>query len=468
MGGSVQSQIIQNEKPDEIPLDKLTLGSEDDTGLPPIRLIPFKAFKEHNTFPRFPDNSDLNVNLLDIDMNNSIIVFISHCWLRGWSGAVGWDGRKHPDNANDEKYKLCVSGIEKINNAHVIDIENCYVWLDYGCINQDCDPAGELKQLDKIMEYSDYIFTPIAGQSNWDLPTTINNWYVDYRAEGWVADKHGYVNRGWCRVEMFYAANIPVSSSLKLSRLKNALHHHLSSGRRPHFLYSQYEVSHILPPVCLPPLQNSHFDQYHPAKGFLSVESDRQKISELVEALIPFMTRVQVGYQGDMKDGKRNGQGQYRYSNGDTYNGEWKNDNMHGHGVYRYSNGDIYEGEYISGTMHGYGVYKHADGAVYSGMYRNGRMNGHGTYRAADGDVFEGNYEEGKWNGHGTYRYKNGAVFEGEYENGSQNGHGIYRYVNGDVFEGEYKNGVRHGHGTYRYKDGRVSVNEYVNGNIKN
>src|SRR5690348_13804104 len=108
--------------------------------LPPIRFIPFDQFKNLGTIPRYPDNKDLCVVLEEIDVNNSLLVFVSHCWLRGWDGAVGWDGRPHPDNAVGGKYALTVAGIEKIMKGMAKDLKKCYLWLDYGCIDQNGDP----------------------------------------------------------------------------------------------------------------------------------------------------------------------------------------------------------------------------------------------------------------------------------------------------------------------------------------
>ena len=56
---------------------------------PPIRLIDFNDFKGLGEFPRFPDNRNVCVNKDSIDRETSLVVFISHCWLRGWSGAEG-------------------------------------------------------------------------------------------------------------------------------------------------------------------------------------------------------------------------------------------------------------------------------------------------------------------------------------------------------------------------------------------
>ncbi len=190
-------------------------GLTDEEMLQNIRLIEFEDFIELGTFPRFPQCYRIvkTLNTLSIEVyNKSLIIFISHCWLRGWSGAEGWDGRPHPDNANGDKFKLCVDGIRFIKQNMAPGMEKCYIWLDFGCIDQDGNPAGELKMLDKIVEISDCIFTPIydPDPTSWKLPPFINNIYKEYNSPAWIGTPHSYLNRGWCRVEMFYAANIPL------------------------------------------------------------------------------------------------------------------------------------------------------------------------------------------------------------------------------------------------------------------
>jgi hypothetical protein len=60
---------------------------------PTVKLIDFEDFCRLQSFPRNPENKNLIVDFQKIDRNDSLIIFISHCWLRGWSGAEGWDGR---------------------------------------------------------------------------------------------------------------------------------------------------------------------------------------------------------------------------------------------------------------------------------------------------------------------------------------------------------------------------------------
>jgi hypothetical protein len=69
--------------------------------------------------------------------------------------ADGWDGRPYPDNTAADKYKLCVNGIEKAHKSMAPGMPNCYIWIDYGCLNQEGNPSEELNQLDEIMRNAD-------------------------------------------------------------------------------------------------------------------------------------------------------------------------------------------------------------------------------------------------------------------------------------------------------------------------
>jgi hypothetical protein len=73
--------------------------------LPPIRLVSLSSLKAQPPsagFPRRPDDERLCVTLESIDRSTAFVVFVSHCWMRGYDGAEGWDGRPHPDNAQHD------------------------------------------------------------------------------------------------------------------------------------------------------------------------------------------------------------------------------------------------------------------------------------------------------------------------------------------------------------------------------
>lgn len=385
----------------------------------PIRLIPFPAFKQMTSFPRYPNNAELCTTYQQIDREHSLIVFISHCWLRGWEGAEGWDGTPHPDNQSNNKFELCCQGIECLWRHLAPGMSHCYLWTDFGCMNQDQNPAGELKQLDEIIRIADCIFTPIYHPEArfWNRPAAVRDWYVHYEAKSWNGEVYGYVNRCWCRVEMFYAANISTKKNTeeRLKRLAAGLKTHAGNGIRPHFLYGTKEMLENMPPTLLPPLQNAYFDRFHPEKGSITFEKDRLIIERLVMELLPLMKHVTVGYEGQRNQaGQRHGLGKYVDENGDSFEGEWECDQRK-KGVMKYSVGDVYEGDFSNDLRHGKGKLTYADGTSYEGDYAFDKKHGIGCFVYVDGSKYEGGYVKGLKEGRGVWIAEDGRREEGHW-----------------------------------------------------
>jgi len=422
----------------------------DSNALNCIRLIKFDDFKALGSFPRYPENKDIVVPLMKFsadEYSKSLIIFISHCWLRGWSGAEGWDGRPHPDNAEGKKYQLCVTGIENIKSSMASEMENCYIWLDYGCIDQDGNPAGELKMLDKIVQICDCIFTPVfeSNPESWKLPPFITNMYEEYNSPGWVGFPQAYLNRGWCRVEMFYAANVPLfdaNDETRFGKFEAGLAFHQKDGHRPHFVYGSYDKLHMRNPFIMAPLQNSWFERYHPEKGYLTKDDDRLIIHQLVENLKPYMKTIKVGYVGAKNaNGKKEGYGVWYYENGDLYEGNWANDVKEGYGKYVYCDGDVYEGGWHLGKRHGKGKFTYLNGNFYDGDWIAGKKQGKGLYIFTTGDTYEGDWYMDNMHGTGTYTYSNGDIYTGGYENDKREGFAVYTFADGTIEEGNWHEG---------------------------
>eukprot|EP01038_Epipyxis_sp_PR26KG_P015909 gene15909-21582_t len=136
----------------------LNNNTPNHESLPPVRFYDYDYFKLLGEMPRCPENKDMLITYDSIDRNDSLFIFISHCWLRGYPGAPGYDRRPHPDSANHDKYKLMVESINKILST-LTTMTKCYVWLDFGCIDQDAEACLELKMLDKIIGVCDLILT---------------------------------------------------------------------------------------------------------------------------------------------------------------------------------------------------------------------------------------------------------------------------------------------------------------------
>ena len=149
---------------------------EGHRNLPPIRVIDFDEFKKCGEIPRlgfgksekYPSApcKDITIPLTSIDREKSLIVFVSHGLIAGWWGrgpdgevvdqatADEWRGYPHPDTKDNAKFKLEVEAIEKLSQVMAPGI-NVYLWHDFSCMDQNGNPAGELKQLDKIVDRGD-------------------------------------------------------------------------------------------------------------------------------------------------------------------------------------------------------------------------------------------------------------------------------------------------------------------------
>jgi hypothetical protein len=67
-----------------------------------------------------------------------------------------------------------------------------------------------------------------------------------------------------------------------------------------------------------------------------------------------------------------------------------------GNGSYRWDNGDIYAGQWVNNNRTGYGRYDWADGSYYVGYFKDGMLEGEGAYYGSDGTVMTGTFENGQ------------------------------------------------------------------------
>jgi len=242
--------------------------------------------------------------------------------------------------------------------------------------------------------------------------------------------------------------------------------------------------------------------------------------------------------------GKRQGQGKMKYDSGNIYEGPFVNDKYQGeNGIYKWADGDQYEGQWKNGERNGFGIYRQADGSTSYCMYIDGSTSGEGVewsgdrqhaYQLMDGErlmeilpedaesfakkkfklsvpepyyastaaeakragllgrffktkdfdsdgkpMFKDNGEWGTYEGEpldddgdrqgtGKMTYASGNIYEGPFLSNKYHGEkGIYSWADGDQFEGQWRDGERFGMGIYSKADGSVSYSMYDNGQAK-
>jgi hypothetical protein len=107
-------------------------------------------------------------------------------------------------------------------------------------------------------------------------------------------------------------------------------------------------------------------------------------------------------YDGEWKDHKKHGYGEFRFASGAFYRGMWREDSRHGLGKYTLMNGEIYEGEYKNDMREGQGTYMFRSGAKYDGCWRKHLKNGMGKLYSPHGNelVYDGEWVEDKPQGY--------------------------------------------------------------------
>lgn len=105
-------------------------------------------------------------------------------------------------------------------------------------------------------------------------------------------------------------------------------------------------------------------------------------------------------------DGKRHGVGKTILPNRDQYEGDYREGLRDGHGIYHFKNGARYDGEWKKGLKHGRGKFTYPDGSSYCGDWKHNMKHGFGRYLYENGDIYEGTWKNDVKHGVGTYKYK--------------------------------------------------------------
>lgn len=281
--------------------------------------------------------------------------------LRSDKSDPGYGICPHPDNISNEKYKLCVSGIQQLYDdlTHKSRLKGCLVWVDFSCIDQDLHHliSYDFRNLQEVMSVSDCVFTPVVGPQS---TPAINNTSSaslrgaelkgHYRSLDWTGSDHtnrGYLKRAWCLLEMFYAvsdlyitscyfpcltphmqAYIPLatrrqprrvytSSSSKCRKFQGRLRLDADCGRRTHVLYGTVEEKAGLPPIAIPSVDSSLMYNFHPLNASFSDPDDIYKLEHLMNQLLPFMSASpserkmeEFNYTGELNEwGQMTGEG---------------------------------------------------------------------------------------------------------------------------------------------------------------
>ena len=156
-----------------------------------------------------------------------------------------------------------------------------------------------------------------------------------------------------------------------------------------------------------------------------------------------------VAYVGGFVNGKRQGDGEIRWKDGQFYKGNFKNDQINGRGKDTRPGGYCYDGNFLNGEPEGHGTltFPHGSKILYQvGQFKNGTAHGEGTIIFADGSSFKGAFKNGYEDGKGTLTYPSGdaerKTYVGHWQNGERHGLGTLTMKDGSALQINYNNGV--------------------------
>ena len=185
-----------------------------------IRFVELSTLKKLGRWPRYPDDDALTTDLSLISLNRSLVVYISHCSAVEDSSKDPPSNDEEcaekyiPDNKSNDKYTLCVKGVDCLRRVFAHKMDYCYVWFDYSCLDQNqSDPVVDFeKHANEIISSCDCVFTPIVDYDDRSaLPPPVTRTSEDitafrehYGADAWRGEsKKSYLSRAWCRLEMW-------------------------------------------------------------------------------------------------------------------------------------------------------------------------------------------------------------------------------------------------------------------------
>ncbi|KAI0236893.1 hypothetical protein LSAT2_012586 [Lamellibrachia satsuma] len=170
-------------------------------------------------------------------------------------------------------------------------------------------------------------------------------------------------------------------------------------------------------------------------------------------------------YEGEWKDGKKQGHGKLVMADGSYYEGEFDNGEIKGHG-FRYNafNGNTFSGEFSDGEFHGQGVMNYGDGSVYEGDWCRNKRQGYGVFRKNDGTIYQGYLHAHKRHGEGTQVYLDRSRYVGEWVLDKRQGHGEMTFSDETEYIGQWMNDMFNGQGTMQHCSGMRYEGLWVNG----
>ena len=175
----------------------------------------------------------------------------------------------------------------------------------------------------------------------------------------------------------------------------------------------------------------------------------------------PIIIQDDFSYEGEWKNGKRDGIGVLIKKDEAKLIGEFIEDKPNGFGILLDENGDgfEYKGYWKDSKAHGYGIYKKKEVISYKGFWENDKPNKFGIEKWPQLEYI-GEYLNGNKEGYGVFNIRN-ATYEGQMKDGNINGIGCVMFKDKRKYEGEFVNNKMEGYGILTFPDGKIFIGSF-------
>ena len=175
----------------------------------------------------------------------------------------------------------------------------------------------------------------------------------------------------------------------------------------------------------------------------------------------PKIEKGEFSYEGEWKNGKRDGIGLLTKKDIATFMGEFVEDKVNGFGKFIVENECDYIGYWKDSKVNGYGIYNNKGIRSYKGNWKNDEQNGFGIEKLPKIE-YTGEFVNGNKEGYGIMNIKN-AKYEGQISNGNINGIGTFTFDDKRKYQGEFVNNKIEGYGVFTWPDGKFFVGSFKN-----
>lgn len=144
-------------------------------------------------------------------------------------------------------------------------------------------------------------------------------------------------------------------------------------------------------------------------------------------------------YEGEIKNGMRDGLGQLHMSDGSVFDCCWKEDRQQGKGIYYDSHGNtVYEGAFQKGKYEGFGVLRNSFPRYRSDAFEYRDFNKLGQQWL----VYEGDFRDHMRNGFGTLTLSNKEKLVCHFRDDLPDGVGVFHSVDLKRVNGQWDSGI--------------------------